>query len=532
LWLLRSTQPRRWLRIGELEGLPSEQLLQIAVDDSANVWLATRAGIARLDLQLRIAQWPEHPYLSQRGLTLFTGPLPQHLYVGWWGGLFRIVTVAEDEDARKPDAPVVEVMPGIDAAIRSVAWANALWWTGGDSLTSFLGATLHPPVGLADNRVLSVVSRGNETWLGHPDGHMSRVQTLPGQSGLPSLETWQHFSPQDGLPQSNLNCLWFHDGTLFVGSEAGLFRQSGLGTGPRFQTVVPLPPEEVRAQATWRGSHWVGGEAGLWESTGSGWWRIPLWPGASAVQSIHATAETLWVTAGTGGIAARVGDQWFEPQREPCLMGAFFKQIAVSGHGIAYCSTDAGVVSVENDQASLLQPPSPAAVQCLLWQDDFLYAGTTGGLFRWQPLGLWQDCGNSMKLPGSDVRALASRSPGSLIVGTTQGAGIVALQDQTTDASERRGVPSPRSSSSRNVCLVAHRQGGWLRIPVPFEGARSMRLFDVRGRLLNEWHVLEPGVLAARATTDAGRRIASGLYLGWIPGQESQRQRIRVLVSH
>jgi hypothetical protein len=529
LWVLRSMYPVEWLHISELDGLPSDQLLHVALDDSANVWLGTRAGIAKLDLQLQVSHWPQDPYLSQRALTLFKGP-SSHVYAGWWGGLFRIVTVPYDDELHKTGAPLVEPLPGIDEAILSTCWASALWWTAGDSLVSFLGATLHPPTGMADNSVLCIARHEDAIWLGHPAGQMSRVQTEPGQNGLPSFETWQHFSPQDGLPHSNLNCLWFHDGTLFVGSGAGLYQQSGLGTGPSFQTVDQLPPEDVRTQATWRGSHWVGGEAGLWESDGSGWWQIPLWPGASEVQSISATAETLWVTAGMGGIAARVGNSWTVPQRHPSLAVAAFADVAVSNNGIAYAATNVGVAFINNHLVAPLTPASPPDVQRLLWHDASLFVGTPLGLYRWTPGRNWQNWTILDGLPGSDVQAIAAAPAPFILLGTAQGAGFFPVALQPTDVPSDTHDLAASKSAATNICLIASRQGNLLRVPIPHEDATSMRLYDIRGRYLNEWRSDEPGFLVGRATTHNGQRLGTGLYFGRFP-TKAGAQTVRVLVT-
>jgi hypothetical protein len=228
LWLLRSLRPLRWLQLAQRDGLPDDRLLHVVLDDSANAWVATRAGLARITPQLQIDSWPQDILLSQRALALWKGP-SSHVYVGWWGGLFRIVTRPYDDvsaangpstwvrriSAAGSDTPVTEQLPGIHAPIVSTAWAGALWWTAGDSLTSFLGTSLQPP-------------------------------SCP---------------------------------------------RCGLGTGSRFQAAEQGPHGAVHLRAVQARDARSGGSAGLRESTDSGRRRTTLRCGASATRSASVATE-------------------------------------------------------------------------------------------------------------------------------------------------------------------------------------------------------------------------------------------------
>ena len=57
-----------------------------------------------------------------------------------------------------------------------------------------------------------------------------------------------------------------------------------------------------------------------------------------------------------------------------------------------------------------------------------------------------------------------------------------------------------------------------------------MRLFDVRGRYLDDWRLEEPGMLGGRIYTRRGQRISNGLYLGWIQGVRGSSKVVRVLI--
>lgn len=246
LWLLRSVRPPRWLQLARRDGLPDDRLLHVVVDDSADAWVATYAGVARVSAQLHIESWPQDPLLSQRALTMRKGP-SSHVYVGWWGGLFRIVTTPYDDASTRYEpssrvgfpsvrctAPTVELLPGIHDPIRSTAWASGLWWTSGDSLTSYLGATVRPPA--------------------------CPIPCGPG--------TGSRFQAAERGPL----------GAVFAGED---------------------PPRRARP----------GGSSGSRESDVSGWRRTPLPSGASAMRSTSAAAGTL-SAGPLCFVARRQGSHW------------------------------------------------------------------------------------------------------------------------------------------------------------------------------------------------------------------------------
>lgn len=245
--------------------------------------------------------------------------------------------------------------------------------------------------------------------------------------------------------------------------------------------------------------------------------------------SLSATAETLWVTAGEGGIAGRVQQQWFEPQRDGELENARFQQLTVSSEGVPYVATDRGVAVVHQGRISLLQPPSPTAVQALCWHQGHLFVGTSLGLLMRTDTSEWRYWGVRDGLPGANILTLAAGPGPFLLVGTTSGSGLFLPQLQPTDVSVLEDN-TWRPASSK-LCVQASRRGNYLQVLVPLSNVKSMRLYDVRGRYLNDWRATQPGLLQARATNRNGQRIGTGLYYGRIDASQNYPSRtIRILI--
>ncbi|MFQ5600716.1 MAG: hypothetical protein ACE5G2_09180, partial [Candidatus Krumholzibacteriia bacterium] len=71
VWILRSFGSwTRWLKIGEIDGLPSERTLDVVTDVQGDAWVATTRGIARIGPGITVQAWPGGSLLAQRSSVL------------------------------------------------------------------------------------------------------------------------------------------------------------------------------------------------------------------------------------------------------------------------------------------------------------------------------------------------------------------------------------------------------------------------------------------------------------------------------
>lgn len=472
LWILRQAWPVRWLRIGEMDGLPSREILAVLTDEYGALWAATRAGLARLSLDadtgtIRLSAWPQDPLLTQRATSLLSAP-NRRVYFGYWGGLAYF-----DPNVMQP---VVETLPGVDEGIAGIAWSDeGLWWSNGRSLRSFLGVELMLPEGVASARVCAIAAIGDEIWMGDDGGGVSIARRSGEDRG-------QHAT---GVFHGSVRNLFAFGEHTYAGPNRGLHVALRLGTGVQFQPVEAAPEGEVRAQVAWKGHHWIGGSMGLWERRDSGWWPHHLWSGASEIQSMVATAETLWATAGEGGVAFHDGTAW-TVTAETCH---FAGPLAVDTRGRVAVGTDTGVMIRDGRRCEVVETLGGIPRSIAFWGSSLVVGGESG-------VWLVEDSGRSQRGSGwrmsrlsadvRDVWSLAVDPLNHLWVGT--GCGVYRLK---------------RANRSR-IEVASRGQSA----------AALFEIFDVRGRRVCSLR-LQPDALSRFSwdgSDQAGRPVASGVY--------------------
>ncbi len=207
----------RWdgARVGwitEAEGLPSDSVLSLQLDDEANLWVGTRSGLARV----------AHGLISQRGemvgLTGHTvvGLSPGH--EGTWvitaeGGLNRF------RNGRYEPVPFSPQLP--DASLRRVFEdrAGVLWLGTRHGLYRLSDGRLVPESHSLKGRTISAIfqDRDDRLWVGTANGGLFASNTQG--------KTWHHWTTATGLPGPGIYTI-AQDvaGDLWVGTRNGLVR--------------------------------------------------------------------------------------------------------------------------------------------------------------------------------------------------------------------------------------------------------------------------------------------------------------------
>jgi ligand-binding sensor domain-containing protein len=511
VWLLRSVGAwARWTRFGEQEGLPNGRMQAVATDVGGNVWVATTRGVARIRPDGSVDTWPSDPLLSQRVWSLLMAP-DGLVYLGLSDGLARLDPIASVISAER--------LPGVQGPVLALAWTSrGLWLSDGSQVCNLDAVSLQVPASVATTFSMTLYADADTLWAGHLDGRLSR------QAG----GKWLRFGLQDGLPSADVLSFLRVQGDLNVGTRAGLYIQRRLGPGAEFSKVEGSPAGEVRAQALRASTHFIGGSFGLWKNSGSGWQPFDLWPGASEVQDAWAAAETLWVSAGRGGLAFHDGTRWFVLRGAGNLVGAWFGKIARNDDGRVLAATDHGLALWSGGELRLVDRSSDVFVNAVAWWGDAMAYGTYLGLCVRAENGAWSTQGVLDGLPGVRVLALAPAADGGLRLGTSRGLGWLPQPPESPVTRVRRRTRQEFIPYLQNP---ANPGGGRFESP----GSR-LEILDVRGRCIYR------AVLGADGPTDqlqpwlgrdrASLVAASGIYFVQIspPGGQPPRTRRLVLV--
>lgn len=222
----------RQLRVSD--GLPSNEVADIARDHDGFIWIATPDGLVRYDGSgLRIWR-PEGN--GSRGLPS--------------GEINRVHVDARDRLwVAMVDAGVVM----LDATRKNI--------------TRFDDKS-----GFRSRNILSITSAGGDTWIGTNGDGLYRIDAANRVHALHKDAHDPASLPGDIVPSVSPAS----DGSLWVGTIAGLARMRG----GRFEPI-PLPGAEpapiiYHVQATGRGV-WVGAASGVYYLDAGGRWHTPFW---------------------------------------------------------------------------------------------------------------------------------------------------------------------------------------------------------------------------------------------------------------
>ncbi len=245
----------RLLRV--TDGLPSNEVTDIARDHEGFVWMATPDGLVRYDGSgLRIWR-PEGD--GSKGLPS--------------GEIYRVHVDARDRLwVAMVDAGVVM----LDAERKAM--------TRYDAASTFM-----------NRNVLSIGSAGDDTWVGTNGGGLYRIDAAGRVHALHSDDQDPASLPSETVP----TIAPASDGSLWVGTVAGLARMRD----GRFERI-PLPGAEpapiiYHVQATGRGV-WVGAASGVYYYDADGRWHVPFWSGTfkrpnAALRIVQDRGGELWI---------------------------------------------------------------------------------------------------------------------------------------------------------------------------------------------------------------------------------------------
>jgi ligand-binding sensor domain-containing protein len=512
VWILRGSNSwTRWLSFDDdISGLPSRYTRAVLADARGFIWVATLAGVARISPALEVRTFASDSLLSRRANVFLLGP-DASLYVGLDIGLARI----DDPDGPAPRGTRI---PGVPGPVVALASTDArVWWSDGQRVSSLAGDSLDWPLGIAANLALEVNASRDTVWVGHPFGEMS----LRGRGS-----DWIRIGRAEGLPPEDVRSFLAPEGVPFVGTSAGLYVHTG-GSGPLHFVRVEAGPDNVSAQAIARGVHWAGGSGGLWKREAGGWTQVPLWAGATAIVDLASRGDTLWASAGHGGVAWSVGGAWIQAARNPNLASLYFGRLAPAADGRLAIATDRGLALWNGLNVEPVVGSPDDFLTDVAWWGARIACGTYHGLWVREPRGAWRMFGVTEGLPGAQVQSLSTDASGDLWIGTNRGLGrMPAIADDTpTDANGPDTLLGSRTSRSGFRVLVGPRSVSRL------EPGSIVRVFDVRGRLLRTLEISRGGF--EWSGQDArGRRAPEGIYFAQVQRPAGAVRVQRILVLH
>lgn len=343
-------------------GLPSNDVYRLIQDNAGHIWVATAAGLARIE------QSTVHIIPELSGVSVWTLLLDkqQRILIGSGQGLY-VVEQAEQHTANPQSAslqaanPQSKPQPQIELpAIRA----------------------LYPE--LAQHSIISLLQDNKEDlWLGTTDRGLLRISSL----GIEQLTV------AEGLPEQRVVSLFQdHEDSIWVGTNGGLMRlrdvpftsyteQDGLA-GNYARSVL----------AHSDGSVWVGSSTGLSQIKDDQVISLPLMMADGTPPSILSLAEgsahELWVGTFSHGLLQLVAG----------------KIVAIYGRGDGLPSNEIRAI--------------------LPTQDGSVWVGTAAGLSQFSQ-GVFKRYGLNSGVPGEFIMSLYQGVNNDIWVGTGTGAAII-----------------------------------------------------------------------------------------------------------
>lgn len=334
-------------------------------------------------------------------------------------------------------------------------------------------------------------------WYGTQDAGLWRFQA----------GTWTHFRPESGFPHLRVNSLLeTRDRTLWAATGGGGLARFAHGTWHREEGL--FQPWVWKVFEGEDGTLWAGTQNGLFRRQGRGWEAVPGLsnPEVNDVLEVPDASggHTLWVCLWGTGLASRTGAKWSFHTPATGFPSTLATCLALTSDGAGrrtlWAGTyDAGLAFRRGDSWRTLNQAKgfPAEGVYALLPDpqsrSGLWVGTRGqGLIHVEP-GAWQTLDARSGLPSSEVTALAEtfdRNQPILWLGTSRGL--------TRLPGEGSGAPKTELQG-KFVNSLAEFQGElWAGTPAGlfrkggrgwdhFDAAKGLPDIHIRSLLSGEW---------------------------------------------
>lgn len=421
------------------QGLPHNQVNAIAQTPDGYLWFGTWEGLVRYNgLEFHAFDRGNTPALQDNGIRSVRASDDGAVVIGTSRGG---VTVKRGDSWRtwmvKDGLAQEEIMDALlDRKGRLwVATENS----GIDIVDGGRIAHFNTAHGLPNNVTYALLlDRDGSVWAATAGGLVHFVDDRP-----------QRFGLDTGLPDAPVfRVIQGRDGTLFVGTERGVFRRAG---GRFVLASAELPADGVPSLAQdAAGNLWVGTvNNGLLRVAKSGVDRFTSLRGLpnNRVAALLVDREgSIW--AGTNAGLLRLSDAPFTNYNgDQGLSDDYVRALLQSRDGSIWAGTSRGLNHIRDGKVDASYTaanglPSDSVLSLLEDRDGSLLVGTyTSGLLRLRDGKMLEHYDNAHGLPGSNqVRALAQQADGTVWIGTTRG--LLRMRDgQFRLFGEKDGLP-------------------------------------------------------------------------------------------
>ncbi len=408
---------------GTADGLPHNQVQDIAQTADGYLWLATWEGLVRFDGQeFAVIQPFENPgvralAVSQAG-TLWVGSSRDGIASyrdGEW-------TIRSSSDGLAGDQ-VLDLLVTANGDVWVATEADGVSVFTGDRFINYNTAT-----GLKNNTPLVLAEvTPNQVWVGSRDG-----------IAIISDGQVSHLDQRHGLPNQPIRTLLASErGMAYVGSEGGLFEWNGrrFNADPAWTSWGSRPAVAVLAQDA-AGTLWAGSFAqGLFRRDGLPENQLNTANGLpnNRIWSIFEDAEdNIWIGT-SGGLARLTAAPFWTLDRRNGLGDNYVRAILETPDEVLWVATSSGLNRVKGygiDQFGAAQGLNSDSIQSLAWFDNALWVGTYGAGLNVIRDGQVTYSLPDYDLPSGHVRSLlADRDAQTLWIATA--AGLVSWRDGT-----------------------------------------------------------------------------------------------------
>lgn len=344
----------------------------------------------------------------------------------------------------------------------------------------FVGFTSQDGTGLTDDNVRALaVAPDGALWVGtfasvlRFDGHTFQVEISSESTGRLQVESllfdasgrlWvgtagsglmtldegkvSSLTTADGLPDNQITAMrWLHDGTLLVGTNAGLVRIVDGRVAPfensPFDHQLVLAILETRSGELWLANH-----QHLYRRDGAGWEEITPREGLpeTYIRVLYEDhAGTIWIGTNSRGISRYVDGSFSNLDSAQGLTDGSIRSLLEDREGDLWVGTLAGGLNVLKDVSfhTLGVPeglPGENVSSVYRASDGTLWIGVAGQGLAALREGRLRVLTTADGLPNNDVRAIAEDRRGRILIGTLGGGVSILDHGKITTYTQKDGL--------------------------------------------------------------------------------------------